>query len=294
MNNYVRVSLETHMFFARIMKEHAFFLQVGFAKKDTEWIRKADYFRKKYEELLSQTVHMSNRMVSSHVLNSGEMVTKYTMDAERKTSELSGIPIDKKTTAAQLNMECVCDYKADHDDVQVIHRLNEKALWLLNDFIDFKEKVLCEVKQCHIFTTNYPLFNEHIIEEAKFYRNIVKDLQQNHMHNKEEFWNGIMMEHALFIRGLLDPCEGALINTADEFAHDFDHLLEMTQKKDCCVDNEMTLKKTCEIRDFKSVATEGILNCEIKSIISPLLADHVTREANYYIRIQKHYGCKKA
>lgn len=36
-----------------------------------------------------------------------------------------------------------------------------------------------------------------------------------------------MMEHALFIRGLLDPSEEKLINTADDFAEDYKRLLEM-------------------------------------------------------------------
>lgn len=34
----------------------------------------------------------------------------------------------------------------------------------------------------------------------------------------ELFWNQIMMEHALFIRGLLDPTECELLETADMFA----------------------------------------------------------------------------
>ena len=34
MKNYVTVSLETHLFFGRIMKEHAFFLLAGFPEKE--------------------------------------------------------------------------------------------------------------------------------------------------------------------------------------------------------------------------------------------------------------------
>lgn len=35
---------------------------------------------------------------------------------------------------------------------------------------------------------------------------------------------------------------------------------------------------------------EGILTCKIKSIIIPLLADHVLREANHFIRILRSYS----
>ena len=49
-----------------------------------------------------------------------------------------------------------------------------------------------------------------------------------------------MMEHALFIRGLLDPSEEELIETADEFAKDYRELLEQAREKDSCTMDEMT------------------------------------------------------
>lgn len=43
--NYITLSLETHLFFSRIMKEHALFLEAGFPCKDTNRIEKSDYYR---------------------------------------------------------------------------------------------------------------------------------------------------------------------------------------------------------------------------------------------------------
>lgn len=302
MKDYVRISLETHLFFARIMKEHALFLQAGFVQKDTEWIRKADFFRRQFEDLLRKTVRMSNHMISGNVLQSEELVTRYTMDAERKTSNLSGLPIDSRITAMQMNMECGRDYQVSREDVQVIQRLNERAVWLLNGLIDFKERLLNEVKECRIYTTNYPLLIDHIIREARLYRDTVEGMMSNqkacyrNLQNQEEFWNCIMMEHAMFIRGLLDPSEPELMVAANDFVNDFRALLDEARRqdsrtKDACTrdsHSEQTLEKTIQLRDFKAASTEGLLNCQIKSIILPLLADHVLREANHYIRIQEH------
>ena len=67
MGNYVALSLETHLFFARIMKEHGLFLEAGFLCKDKEWIKKADWFRKNFEELLCDTVEVSNGRISRSV-----------------------------------------------------------------------------------------------------------------------------------------------------------------------------------------------------------------------------------
>lgn len=92
----------------------------------------------------------------------------------------------------------------------------------------------------------------------------------------------------MFIRGLLDPSEEELICTADKFAIDFENLLARARKQDCRATGgitEKSLKETRELKEFKTAGTKGILECKIESIILPLLADHVLREANHYIRI---------
>ncbi len=51
-----------------------------------------------------------------------------------------------------------------------------------------------------------------------------------------------------------------------------------------------SLETTKRYRDFKEAGTEGITGCEIRSIILPLLADHVLREANHYLRLLREEG----
>jgi len=50
---------------------------------------------------------------------------------------------------------------------------------------------------------------------------------------------------------------------------------------------EDSFNSTLEISKFKAAGTQGILECKIKSIIIPLLADHTLREANHYLRLLK-------
>ena len=99
-----------------------------------------------------------------------------------------------------------------------------------------------------------------------------------------------MMEHALFIRGLLDPTENNLITTADSFAKDYQKLMEEARNMTDETIRSVTDKAIAETQkyiEFKTAGTEGIKECEIRSIILPLLADHVLREANHYFRILK-------
>ena len=62
MKNYVTVSLETHLFFGRIMKEHAFFLLAGFPEMEEAFRQEADRFRGEFEELLEIVVKSTDGM----------------------------------------------------------------------------------------------------------------------------------------------------------------------------------------------------------------------------------------
>lgn len=148
-----------------------------------------------------------------------------------------------------------------------------------------------------MFTFNYPLLIEHILREAKMYRKQLLALMKEcdfkaSVRETELFWDRIMMEHALFIRGLLDPTEEALIDQANDFANDFKNLIAKTKcanDKAVKIITEKTLMETKAIRNFKEAGTIGLNDCAIRSIILPLLADHVLREANHFIRILKEF-----
>ena len=296
MKEYVTTSLETHLFFGRIMREHTLFLLASFPAGETGYRRKADWFREQFERALEHTVRLSDGMVGEAVLCSGEVVTEFTEMAERQTEKLTKIPINVRITQAEQRLRAGCKICPDRRMEQQVSILNQHILRLLNGLIALKEEVLREVLSCQLYTANYPLLIEHILREAKLYCRIVIALEKDgcmplaDLKEAELFWNQIMMEHALFIRGLLDPTECELMKTADDFAGDYCRLLEEARKQDCRTMDEVTRKTvetTEEYCDFKAAGTEGITGCGIRSVILPLLADHVLREANHYLRILK-------
>lgn len=297
MKKYAILSLETHLFFGRIMKEHSLFLLAGFPAKETEFIRCADQFRKEFEEGLRRTVKLADGIVSKSVLDSGEVVTEFTQKAEGQTKNLTGIPIDVKITEAEERLRAGNCGMVNREIIQQVRMLNQQMLGSLNGLISFKEKILKEVTTCRLYTANYPLLIEHILREAKLYRQMISELEQRgritapDLRNLEIFWNRIMMEHAQFIRGLLDPTECELIETAGGFAEDYCRLLEEARQRDWKAMNALTeraLQTTRQYQQFKTAGAEGITGCEIRSIILPLLADHVLREANHYLRILEY------
>lgn len=294
LQTYITLSLETHLFFSRIMKEHALFLGVGFPCQNAAWIEDAETFRQQFEELLADVVDISNGRINCEILDSDELVTEFTLPAEEKTACLSGAAIDTELTKKQQKLEASPIQEETRDIQRRVHQLNTRSITLLNDFIAFKEAILREVAAGNLFNANYPLLIKHILREAKLYRTIIHNLMNNRqmsyreLWGTENFWNQIMMEHALFIRGLLDPSEEELVKTAHEFSLDYKKLLERANCQNRAAMQDLindSLQKTLEYRDFKATGTKGILNCKIDSVILPLLADHVLREANHYIRL---------
>lgn len=292
-DNYVIKSLELHLFFARIMKEHALFLKTGFTPANRSFSEISEYFKQEFENVLSCAVTLSDDVVSSKILESGEIVTEFTCRAEEQTEAFTGIHIDREITAKELKLSPGCPRNIGADMCCQLSNLNRMALELLNSLINFKERILENNLSCKMFTMNYPLLIDHILREAKLYRHYLEILEgkgiltDNSMHDIECFWNQIMMEHALFIRGLLDPTESELINKANDFAEEYAALLNTCSHAQDQALAINSLEETIKFRDFKVAGTSGIQECKIRSVILPLLADHVLREANHFIRLLK-------
>lgn len=274
------------------MKEHALFLEAGFTPANKDLAQTAGSFKQKFETLLRRAVSMSDGIVSRRVLVSGEILTEFTANAEIQTQRYTGITIYKEITA----MESALNFGESSRNDPVLRRqvgqLNQTALSLLDGLIAFKEKVLSGMLRCRIFTVNYPLLIEHIIREAKLYRTFIRNIEtgrnadEQSMRETELFWNQIMMEHAQFIRGLLDPTEDDLIKASNTFSQEYSALLSKSRMtNDAVMLRQESLKETMKFRDFKTAGVQGIENCRIRSIILPLLADHVLREVNHYIRL---------
>ena len=294
--NYTVMSLELHLFFARIMKEHSLFLEAAFTPTNIDLAKRADNYKRQFEILLLNVINLSDGIVRPDAINSQEIVTEFTLPAEQQTQYFTGISINKRITKLELGMHPAEYAKISNPMFKQVKIINNRAIRLLNGLINLKEKILNDVLFCGMFTSNYPLLIKHILREAKLYRNNIEMLEKEGNLNNittpqtEQFWNRIMMEHALFIRGLLDPSENKLIETSNNFAKDYSRLLgKSSQSSDNGIEDNLPgpLNETIKFRDFKTAGTQGITECKIKSIILPLLADHVLREANHYIRLLK-------
>ena len=294
---YVRQSLDLNLFFLRIMKEHSLFMAVEFPPKFDELIKEATNFNHEFNNLLTTAVNITSRVQGVR----NDAVTKYTVEAEKATASLTGFNIDTNLSVFELSLVNRPQSQITQAVIEEVNALNNQAIRLTQGLIDYKTKVIDGVLNCTVFNGNYVLLLDHIRREAILFVDLLNKIQQRTSPNvmeeairQEIFWNRIMGEHAFFIRGLLDPTEVDLFNLANNFGHEFSELnkkaLQMSEFPQVLpqVTND-SLRLTREIQGFKTQGTEGILACKIKSLILPLLGDHVIREANHFLILLESY-----
>ena len=102
---YVGMSLELHLFFDRIMKEHSFFIELSLTEKNKQEKNIANNFQKLFSDILGKIVTLANGRINNNLLNSGEIVTDKTLEAERKSSNLTQIQIDTNITLMESELK---------------------------------------------------------------------------------------------------------------------------------------------------------------------------------------------
>ena len=250
-------------FWSRIMKEHAFFLSLGFTADDTVLIQEAKRYIAIFERIEEQ----------------------------------------------------ISDYN-ERTDPEIIRQLNTQVYQAAVSIWAFKRKVLGLIVNCQINGSNFPLLVDHISREAAYFAKRLKELNEGKKRpladaiiKENVFFLKIMADHSKFIGHLLDPSERKLVDQAREFSNDFDQLLFQAQDLDHMrpysetqplLDQFLDQNRVSvvSLRDFKKTERDLIEECRIKSIIHPLLADHVFREANHFLQIidafEGHLTAQKA
>lgn len=268
---FIRESFRQNNFWLRIMQEHALFIRLGLPCDETGLIKKAI----RLEELFRELREALRRLPAKE-----EAVRRF----NARVIEALGKIIDFKSEVLKGIITC---------------RLGGNNLPLLIDHVR-REAIRFRI----ILLRLQKGIRIPVAEEA---------LQE------EIFWLRIMGEHAHFIAHLLDPSERPLVKKALGFAEAFETLrlqaedlesMEVPQAfqnwllpekssghlhsdlgdlpKPFVIPrlvrfNNEAIDLTKDIRDFKQTALKLIESCQVLSIIPPLLADHVLREARMAI-----------
>lgn len=288
-NDFIKHSLDYNLFYLRIMAEHLVLLVSAVPKINEDLIDEGKYIYQNFTEHIKKGLDLE---LSEGIEINDDTVTEFTLKAEQKTAALTGFDIDTSITVMENNFSKYVR-TTPTNLVDTLKAFNERSIALTTVIITYKTKLLDLFTTCKIAMHVYPLLIDHTRREADTFIHILTKLQNRdnpidtveEALGKELFWNDIMGEHAMFIRGLLDPTEELLYNIANETLTKYE---ELNRKINAIDFNEFTnesLNLTQGLQKFKVESTEGLLKCNILSMIPVLMADHVLREANHYLRV---------
>ncbi|MFO1446340.1 DUF2935 domain-containing protein [Bacillus sp. Bva_UNVM-123] len=248
---FVARSLDEIRFWSRIMKEHSLFLRLGFRCDDTQLIQEANQYYHLFEQIEQKSHSFTNQT-----------------------------------------------------DPEQIRRFNSEVQQAATGIFAFKRKVLGLILTCQLpGANNFPLLVDHISREANYFRKRLIELNEGKLKpladaiiKENVFFLRIMADHAKFIGHLLDPSERKLVDMARNFSNDFDQLVFQAVDLEGMKPQSQTVPlldqfldqnrvSVASLKDFKKTARDLIEECKIKSIIHPLLADHVFREAERFLAI---------
>jgi hypothetical protein len=278
---FVKESIRQNSFWLRIMHEHTLFIRLGLPCDETALIREARELEELFRGLREELKRLPHRQQALRRFND-EVIAAL------------GKIIDYKSMV--LKRLITCDLGGSNYPLLIDH--------IRREAIRFRVILLRLQNGIKV-----PLAEQALQEEI--------------------FWLRIMGEHALFIAHLLDPSERPLIKQSVQFAEDFETLrlqagdlesMEVPQAFEnwllpeklsgCHLPhgfgdlpkplliprlvrfNEEVIDLTREIRDFKEIALQLIKACQVLSIIPPLLADHVLREAEMALEDLRMIGRK--
>lgn len=282
--DYVQLSLTYNLFWLRIMKEHAIFIEGTIPPPGKQLAAQADSFRRQFDRLLQSTIGLANESVPQAALQSGQFVTRYTEEAERISRKDTGIAINSDLTRTEYNIQPLPqNFVFTSRKEQEVSSLNQRILIQTNALVRFKMELLNRRNACTLFTFMYNADLEHVLKEAQRYSAILSKLQnrdENIVEDYKKFWVQNMSGHAKVMRGEFDPTETKYFELANQFAQTFDAIL---QNETSYISDSDILSDTKAISSFKADATQGIIECKVKSIMIPLYTDHLLREANHFI-----------
>ena len=271
--------MEYNLFWVRIMKEHAIFIQAALPPTLQQAAQQADYFRKQLSVLLAETIRLSFGVVPGSAIGSAQYYTRFTEAAEEAVRNFTGIETDAELTQAEYSIVPGGGTVFTRETEQAVAQLNGSILSAADAFAKFKAWLYENQAACRIVTFLYTADLKHILEEAERYIRLLSALQRkddSFAAGDAEFWNRNMAGHAKSMRGLFDPTETAFFREADRYATVFDALAAVPAVT-------TALPETRDLADFKATATSGLLSCKVKTLMNPLYTDHLLREANHYI-----------
>lgn len=250
-DHFVARSLEEVRFWSRIMKEHSFFLRLGFRCDDTQLINEANHYYAVFESI-------ENKANAFTMGTDPSVIRRFNEEVHNAVSYIWAF---KRKV---LGLIVSCQLPGSNNFPLLVDHVSREANYFRNRLAELNSGQLEPLADAIIDENVF--FLRIMADHAKFISHLLDPSERQLVEQANNFSQEF--DQLLFQAKDLESMrpQSQTVPLLDQFLDQ----------------NKVSVKS---LRDFKKTATELIEACRIKSIIHPLLADHTFREAEHFLEI---------
>ena len=286
-------SLRDHLYYLRTIREFCITIELSFYKNNEKYIKMAQDFANKCDELGKEAISYTAGFVSKEALDSGIYVTEFSLPCEKLTEKLFGIKIDTAFTEEELRLQAGINENINTSIIEGIKRLNQKALVYAKNFSTFCVEIRDKLDTNNLFSFSYSDFFSYIFDEINTYildlERIIRMEGYSPIYAVGYEYNFVvtLQKTARFIRDWVDVKNEDVFDMANYFVNSFGEIIDKYLKASISPDvqEELSIETKKELTDYQEFLKNilrKLIEGEIYFITPPVSIDNIYTSVNFY------------
>lgn len=288
-------SLVNHLYFAGTIRSFCIAIGLTFFKNNQEYIDRAIAFGYRATDITNKAISYMNKEIANAVLENNVYITEYTKQIDLLTERLFDINLEIAVDK-DIKLLSSRDIVLYNDEtMEKIDDLNNEALILINDFKGFCQEIKNKLDKQELFSYLYPDFFNYMYDEISVYGRDIerilskKDYTNFYLSEYTYYFNNLLKESALYIRGFLDTIHQDIFDMASFYIDAFNNLIEKYLKGNNDISlNIETEKLVLQYKTFISKIIKDLLESKVYFITPPVVLDNFLTNINVYLFILKY------
>ena len=287
--NYLTTTLTNGLVNLLTLRGFCLNINFSFLENNESYKNTAHSFYDKFTNLTNELLNYADGILSEAFLNSGALVTKYTLPTVELTEKLFSVSILMDTIEKMSNLKPAIN--VSNEVVEELDMINKVSLVIALNFKDFLTDIFNKETNNQLYSYSYPFLIRKMIEEVELYSLVLERLirkstiDPTFVSDFEYRFINLLKGFGMFLRSFIDPSRNDLIIKAQSYIIEIDNLLNEYKKLELSPDNQRLLSlkaRRLEERfgEFLSSIIEQLLAGEVYLIIEPIFLDNMYRSIN--------------
>lgn len=288
-------SLVNHLYFAGTIRSFCITIGLTFFKNNQDYIDRAIDFGYRATDITNKAIIYMNKELANAVLENNVYITEYTKQIDLLTERLFDINLQIGVDKDIELLTSRGNVLYNEETMKKIDELNNESLILINEFKGFCQEIKKQLDEQELFSYLYPDFFNYMYDEISVYGRDIerilskKDYTNFYLSEYTYYFNNLLKESALYIRGFLDTIHQDIFDMASFYINAFNNLIEKYLKGENDISlNIETEKMVLQYKSFVSKIIQDLLTSKVYYITPPVVLDNFLTNINVYLYIIKY------